>query len=42
MSGTIDIIMVRQPDGSIKTSPFHVRFGKALVFIPSKKIVGTN
>ncbi|KAK9812760.1 hypothetical protein WJX72_003248 [[Myrmecia] bisecta] len=28
MVGAIDVMMVRQPDGSIKSSPFYVRFGK--------------
>ena len=28
LTGAVDIIAVRQADGSIKTTPFHVRFGK--------------
>ncbi|KAM5135809.1 phosphatidate phosphatase LPIN3-like isoform 2-T2 [Mantella aurantiaca] len=28
LSGSIDVIVVRQPDGSFRSSPFHVRFGK--------------
>ncbi|KAM9273869.1 LOW QUALITY PROTEIN: phosphatidate phosphatase LPIN1 [Cariama cristata] len=28
LSGCIDIIVVRQPDGNLQCSPFHVRFGK--------------
>ncbi len=28
LSGAMDIIMVVQPDGSLKSTPFHVRFGK--------------
>ncbi|XP_061735199.1 phosphatidate phosphatase LPIN1 isoform X2 [Nerophis ophidion] len=28
LSGCIDVIVVRQPDGSLQCSPFHVRFGK--------------
>ncbi|XP_066443816.1 phosphatidate phosphatase LPIN3 isoform X2 [Eleutherodactylus coqui] len=28
LSGSIDVIVVRQPDGSFQSSPFHVRFGK--------------
>lgn len=28
----MDIIVVRQPDGSLKSSPFHVRFGKFRAF----------
>lgn len=36
LSGAIDVIVVRQPDGSLKASPFHVRFGK-LNLLRSKK-----
>ena len=28
LSGATDIIMVVQPDGSLRSTPFHVRFGK--------------
>ncbi|XP_063816400.1 phosphatidate phosphatase LPIN3-like [Pseudophryne corroboree] len=28
LSGSIDVIVIRQPDGSFRSSPFHVRFGK--------------
>jgi len=28
LSGCMDIVVVQQPDGSFKSSPFHVRFGK--------------
>ncbi len=28
LSGAIDVIVVRQPDGSLRCTPFHVRFGK--------------
>ncbi|WIA29421.1 hypothetical protein OEZ86_011924 [Tetradesmus obliquus] len=28
MAGAIDIMVVQQPDGSLKCSPFYVRFGK--------------
>ncbi|EDQ86943.1 uncharacterized protein MONBRDRAFT_33582 [Monosiga brevicollis MX1] len=28
LSGAVDVIVVQQPDGSLKCSPFHVRFGK--------------
>ncbi|XP_040186458.1 phosphatidate phosphatase LPIN3-like isoform X2 [Rana temporaria] len=28
LSGSIDVIVIRQPDGSFQSSPFHVRFGK--------------
>ncbi len=27
LSGAIDIIVIRQPNGTFKSSPFHVRFG---------------
>ena len=28
LSGAIDVVMVCQPDGSLRSSPFYVRFGK--------------
>ena len=28
LSGAVDVVAVRQPDGSIRASPFYVRFGK--------------
>ncbi|KAM4691808.1 phosphatidate phosphatase LPIN3-like [Rhinophrynus dorsalis] len=28
LTGSIDVVVVRQPDGSFLSSPFHVRFGK--------------
>ncbi|XP_053310150.1 phosphatidate phosphatase LPIN3 isoform X1 [Spea bombifrons] len=28
LSGSIDVVVIRQPDGSFRSSPFHVRFGK--------------
>jgi hypothetical protein len=31
LSGALDIIAVKYPDGSIKSTPFHVRFGKLKV-----------
>ena len=39
LSGAIDIVVVRQPDGSFKSSPFHVRFGKLHVLKPKEKLV---
>ena len=39
LSGAIDIVVVRQPDGSLKSSPFHVRFGKLHVLKPKEKLV---
>ena len=28
LSGCLDVIVIAQPDGSLKASPFHLRFGK--------------
>lgn len=28
LSGAIDVVVVKQKDGSLKSTPFHVRFGK--------------
>lgn len=28
LTGAVDIIVIRQKDGSLKSTPFHVRFGK--------------
>uniref|UniRef100_A0A4W3I705 phosphatidate phosphatase n=1 Tax=Callorhinchus milii TaxID=7868 RepID=A0A4W3I705_CALMI len=39
LSGCIDIIVVRQPDGSLQCSPFHVRFGKLGVLRSKEKVV---
>jgi len=39
LSGAIDIVVIRQPDGSLKCSPFHVRFGKLFVLRPKEKVV---
>ncbi|XP_043938172.1 phosphatidate phosphatase LPIN1 isoform X2 [Protopterus annectens] len=39
LSGCIDIIVVRQPDGSLQCSPFHVRFGKMGVLRSLEKLV---
>ncbi|XP_069029552.1 phosphatidate phosphatase LPIN1 isoform X2 [Embiotoca jacksoni] len=39
LSGCIDVIVVRQPDGSLQCSPFHVRFGKMGVLRSSEKLV---
>jgi hypothetical protein len=33
LSGALDIIAVKYPDGSIKSTPFHVRFGKLKVCV---------
>lgn len=39
LTGCIDIIVVRQPDGSFQCSPFHVRFGKLGVLRSKEKVV---
>uniref|UniRef100_A0A8C0J6P2 phosphatidate phosphatase n=1 Tax=Chelonoidis abingdonii TaxID=106734 RepID=A0A8C0J6P2_CHEAB len=39
LTGCIDIIVVRQPDGSFQCSPFHVRFGKLGVLRSREKVV---
>ncbi len=28
LTGALDIIVIKQKDGSLKSTPFHVRFGK--------------
>lgn len=37
LSGAIDIIVIRQPDGTLKSSPFHVRFGKLYLLRAKEK-----
>ncbi|RIA99275.1 Lipin/Ned1/Smp2-domain-containing protein [Glomus cerebriforme] len=39
LSGAIDVIVVKQPNGELACSPFHVRFGKLLVLRPQDKKV---
>ncbi|XP_005160928.2 phosphatidate phosphatase LPIN1 isoform X2 [Danio rerio] len=39
LSGCIDVIVVRQPDGALVCSPFHVRFGKMGVLRSREKVV---
>ncbi|KAA0710804.1 Phosphatidate phosphatase LPIN1 [Triplophysa tibetana] len=39
LSGCIDVIVVRQSDGSLQCSPFHVRFGKMGVLRSREKVV---
>eukprot|EP00054_Salpingoeca_dolichothecata_P020459 m.129104 g.129104 ORF g.129104 m.129104 type:complete len:966 (+) comp23622_c0_seq5:40-2937(+) len=39
LSGAIDIVVVRMPDGTLKSSPFHVRFGKLSVLRTSEERV---
>lgn len=42
LSGCIDVIVVRQPDGTLQCSPFHVRFGKMGVLRSREKVVSTS
>lgn len=39
LTGAIDVIVVEQPDGTFKCSPFHVRFGKLGVLRSKEKVV---
>ncbi|MCJ8749917.1 hypothetical protein PDJAM_G00193040 [Pangasius djambal] len=39
LSGCIDVLVVRHPDGSLHCSPFHVRFGKMGVLRSREKVV---
>eukprot|EP00794_Sanderia_malayensis_P004387 gene4387-4971_t len=39
LTGAIDVIVIRQEDGSLIGSPFHVRFGKLGVLRAKEKIV---
>ncbi|XP_077420288.1 phosphatidate phosphatase LPIN1 isoform X3 [Vanacampus margaritifer] len=39
LSGCIDVIVVRQPNGALQCSPFHVRFGKMGVLRSREKVV---
>lgn len=39
MLGAIDVVVVKQEDGTYKCSPFHVRFGKLGVIRSKEKIV---
>lgn len=39
LTGAIDVIVVRQPDGTYFCSPFHVRFGKIGVLRSREKVV---
>lgn len=42
LTGAIDVIVVEQPDGTYKCSPFHVRFGKLGVLRSKEKVVSTE
>ncbi|XP_053430536.1 phosphatidate phosphatase LPIN3 isoform X2 [Nycticebus coucang] len=39
LSGSIDVLVVKQADGSFQCSPFHVRFGKLGVLRSREKVV---
>ncbi|KAJ3142564.1 Phosphatidate phosphatase lpin1 [Physocladia obscura] len=39
LSGAIDIVVVRDADGNLSCSPFHVRFGKLVLLRPTEKKV---
>jgi len=39
LSGSIDVIAIRQPDGSLKCTPFHARFGKFKLLKSKDKVV---
>ena len=38
----MDIVCVEQPDGTFKSSPFHVRFGKLKLLKSARKTVTIN
>lgn len=42
LSGSIDVVVVRQPDGSFRSSPFHVRFGKLGILRSSEMTVSVD
>ena len=39
MSGAMDVIVVKQKDGSFKSTPFYVRFGSFKLFKSKEKVV---
>ncbi|KAK6960528.1 phosphatidate phosphatase LPIN3 [Biomphalaria glabrata] len=39
LTGAIDVVIIRQPDGTFNSSPFHVRFGKLGVLRSREKVV---
>merc|ERR1719283_125419 len=39
LTGAIDVVVVEQEDGTYKSSPFHVRFGKLGVLKAKEKVV---
>lgn len=42
LSGCIDVVVVRQKDGTYQCSPFHVRFGKLGVLRSKEKVVSNR
>ena len=42
LSGCIDVVVVRQKDGTYQCSPFHVRFGKLGVLRSKEKVVSAS
>uniref|UniRef100_A0A672N631 phosphatidate phosphatase n=1 Tax=Sinocyclocheilus grahami TaxID=75366 RepID=A0A672N631_SINGR len=42
LSGCIDVVVVRQKDGTYQCSPFHVRFGKLGVLRSKEKVVSVE
>lgn len=42
LSGGIDVLVVKQVDGSFRCSPFHVRFGKLGVLRSREKVVSAD
>ena len=39
LNGSIDVVIVKQADGTLVSSPFHVRFGKIGVLRAREKLV---
>ena len=39
LSGAIDVVVIEQENGDLACSPFHVRFGKFSLLLPSEKKV---
>ena len=41
LTGAIDVVIIKQEDGSYVSSPWHVRFGKMGVLRAREKLVST-
>ncbi|KAK4536564.1 hypothetical protein CDCA_CDCA09G2589 [Cyanidium caldarium] len=39
LSGAVDVVVIRQADGSLRSTPFHVRFGKLQLLRSREKVV---